>query len=45
MMTGNVSPVAMFSLLFKNFTGAGSCRCGVKGSQRIVGGEEADVSC
>merc|ERR1719295_1725381 len=22
---------------------AGSCRCGVKGSQRIVGGEEADV--
>ena len=27
------------------YTGAtGTCRCGVKGSQRIVGGEEADVS-
>ena len=26
------------------FAGDGSCRCGVKGSQRIVGGEEADVS-
>ena len=26
------------------FAGDGSCRCGVKGPQRIVGGEEADVS-